>query len=476
MKVKVLTRSRANTERECIGDVRKQFRNLDPKYHPMQRAREYQRAIMGAKLDRMFAAPLFGRNMEHADAVTCSALCHQHLLPLASGCVDGTIKLWDLSTRKEMMVGAGGHSRAITGLTFETNTSTNPLLYSCSDDGCIRAWSMNQQQQNDDDEVEEVKRSALSSSSSSKMSKNSRSMATWKTDAGLKSIDHNWSESQFGTASSDGVCLWSPNRMSPLQTYTRLWESDDTVHFLSFNPAEANLMGVCTMDNGVGLIDARIGTALRKTVLKMRSNVLRFNPMEPLNFIVANEDHQVYLFDLRNLTRPVRIYKGHVNAVMDVRWSPTGKEFVTAGYDNTVRIFTRDHGGRARDIYHTRRMQRVMTVQYTHDNQYVISGSDDGNLRVWKAQASQSAGQRTTREERALRYRQTLIEKHHHLPEIRRIHSDRKVPKRITKQQQQALQKEEKEQKKQSNRIAHSKPGTHSFVSEKSKIVVRKVE
>jgi len=476
MKVKALTRSRASTERECIGDVRKQFRNLDPSYHPMQRSREYQRAVVGAKLERMFAAPLFGNNLEHPDAVSCSALCHQHLLPYASGCVDGTVKLWDLSTRKEMMIGTG-HTRAITGLTFETsNSGSIPLLYSSSDDGCVRAWSMNRPNEEEEDEGGSYNHKTRPTRATTKDDKSRGSVAIWKTDSGLKSIDHHWSDSQFGTASSDGVCLWSPERSSPLQTYSRLWESDDTVHFLSFNPSETDLLGVCTMDNGVGLLDTRMGTPLQKTVLKLRSNALRFNPMEPLNFIVANEDHQVYLFDMRKLARPVRIYKGHVNAVMDVAWSPTGSEFVTAGYDNTLRIFEQAHGGRSRDIYHTRRMQRVLTVQYTHDHKYVISGSDDGNARVWKAQASESVGQRSTREETALEYRRTLVEKYKHVPEVKRISTNRNVPKRIVKQYSKTIQQGEKETKKQSNRIQHSKPGALKFQSEKSKIVSKKVE
>ena len=33
------------------------------------------------------------------------------------------------------------------------------------------------------------------------------------------------------------------------------------------------------------------------------------------------------------------IYKDHIGAVLDVDYAPTGKEFVTASYDKTIRIF-----------------------------------------------------------------------------------------------------------------------------------------
>ena len=72
---------------------------------------------------------------------------------------------------------------------------------------------------------------------------------------------------------------------------------------------------------------------------------------------------------------------------MDIAYSPTGREFATGSYDRTVRVF-RIGEGRSREVYHTSRMQRVFTVNYSADARYVISGSDDTNLRLWKANAS----------------------------------------------------------------------------------------
>ena len=115
---------------------------------------------------------------------------------------------------------------------------------------------------------------------------------------------------------------------------------------------------------GIGLFDIRTGTALKKVVLRMRSNCLEWNPMEPMNFVVGNEDYQAYSFDMRKLDQPTRIYKGHQGAILSVSWSPTGRELVTGSYDCTLRIFECNRGT-ARDIYHAKRMQRVFTVHYT---------------------------------------------------------------------------------------------------------------
>jgi WD repeat and SOF domain-containing protein 1 len=74
---------------------------------------------------------------------------------------------------------------------------------------------------------------------------------------------------------------------------------------------------------------------------------------------MASEDHNLYTFDIRNLETPTQIYKGHVAGVMGCEWSPTGEEFVSGGWDRTVRLWNRD-AGKSRDVYHTKRMQRYV--------------------------------------------------------------------------------------------------------------------
>ena len=76
------------------------------------------------------------------------------------------------------------------------------------------------------------------------------------------------------------------------------------------------------------------------------------------NLAVANEDHNIYIFDVRKMTRALNVLRDHVAAVMDVSFSPTGEELVSASYDRTIRLWERK-GGHSRDIYHTKRMQRV---------------------------------------------------------------------------------------------------------------------
>ena len=45
---------------------------------------------------------------------------------------------------------------------------------------------------------------------------------------------------------------------------------------------------------------------------------------------------------MRKLDFPLNVHKDHISAVLDVDYSPTGKELVSASYDKTIRIFEVD--------------------------------------------------------------------------------------------------------------------------------------
>jgi WD repeat and SOF domain-containing protein 1 len=147
---------------------------------------------------------------------------------------------------------------------------------------------------------------------------------------------------------------------------------------------------------------------------------------------------------------------------MDIDYSPTGAEFVTGGYDKTVRIFRTDSTNyKSREIYHTKRMQRLFSVRFSGDSRFVFTGSDDHAIRIWKTQRSEPLRNVTRKEEKALQYNEKLVERYKDMEEVRRIDQKRHVPRivkadlRIQTEQREALERREK------NKIRYSsKRGT----------------
>jgi WD repeat and SOF domain-containing protein 1 len=444
MKIRTISRTEEDYLRKSTHDIMKVHRNRDPVLHPFEKEREYSRALTAVKLDNMFAKPFIGALDGHHDGIWCMTSIRSNLIPFISGSCDGELRIWDLATRKKAWntIAHTGYVRGVapdvTGFTF----------YSCGDDKTIKHWAL---QPEDTEKVEPI--SIFNSSSS------------------MKGIDHHWIDNQFATC-GDVLNIWDPTRANPIHTYK--WGADSILS-VKYNPAEKSLLASTGTDRSVCLYDLRASEPMRKFLLQMNSNKIVWNPQEPMNFVLANEDFNLYSFDMRNLSKALIIHKDHVGAVLDVAFSPTGREFVTGSYDRTVRIFNTS-SGRSREVYHTKRMQRVFSVSFTSDANYVISGSDDTNIRIWKAQASESIGIDNSREERKKNYLTTVKKRYSHMPEIRRIAKDKKAPKFIKKRKSIMHIQKVSEHRKLENRINHSKPGSIATRSEKDKTVVKEFE
>lgn len=66
-------------------------------------------------------------------------------------------------------------------------------------------------------------------------------------------------------------------------------------------------------------------------------------------------------------------------------------------------------------------LDRVLSCIYTSDARFVLSGSDDGNVRMWKAKPNDRLGVLDGRERSALEYREALKERWKFDKEISRV-------------------------------------------------------
>ena len=284
-------------------------------------------------------------------------------------------------------------------------------------------------------------------------------------------VDHQYGKPFFATC-GEHVDIWDDTRSDPLQSFT--WGVDSITN-VRYNPIECNMIVATGSDRAITLYDVRQSTPLRKVVLSMKSNGVAWNPMEAFVFTVANEDSNLYSFDMRHLDRPLNVHMDHVMAVLDVDYSPTGTEFVSGSYDKTVRIFGAD-SGRSREVYHTKRMQRIFCVRWSSDSTYLLSGSDEMNIRLWKANSSKKIGKLRAREKIALNYSAKLRHQYRFHPVIRRIARHRHVPKMIYKAQKEKQVILVSQKRKQENVIRHSKKGSVTIKPQRQRSIVEVVK
>ncbi|KAI8820722.1 WD40-repeat-containing domain protein [Fimicolochytrium jonesii] len=434
MKVKTISRG-ADFARERSGDIYKVQRNLDPELHPFERAREYTRALNAVKLERMFAKPFVGALSGHIDGVYCVAKHPTKLTTVFSGSADGEVRIWSLTNNKTTWSTKAHHGfvRGICSVPFSDN------FFTVGEDKTVKMWSAD----------------------------STEPLQTYASRHAFNGVDHHRTRNTFATSSTQ-IDIWDHQRAEPVQTFS--WGAETTTS-IKFNQTETSIFATCGTDRTIILYDLRTNSPLSKTIMAMRTNAIAWNPMEAFNFTIANEDHNCYTFDMRKMQSAMNVHKDHVSAVLDIDYSPSGEEFVTGGYDRTVRIF-KSREGHSRDVYHTKRMQRIFCVKFSMDAKFVLSGSDDGNIRLWKAGASDKLGTTTNRERAAVSYTKAVKERYKHMPEIRRIDKHRRIPKAIIKAKDTKRVMTESIKRKEENLRKHTKEGAVPYQAERKKNVL----
>ncbi|KIK97304.1 hypothetical protein PAXRUDRAFT_825063 [Paxillus rubicundulus Ve08.2h10] len=425
------------------GDPTPTSRNLDPLMHPFARARERMRALNAAKMDRIFAKPFVASLEGHIDAV--EVLCKKPgtVSTIASGSWDGGVIVHNIAEQKHSHRIQGAHKGKVSGLCF----ADGDKLLSCGVDCNIKLWDVSLQEEDSQQ----------------------KPLNVFAGKSPFNSLDHHRSDRLFATASNI-VQIWDETKSAAISDLT-FSTATETVTSVRFNLAETSVLGSIGSDRSFTLYDIRTGKAERRVIMQMRSNALSWSPTFPTSVLLASEDHNLYTFDVRNLSSPLHIYKAHVAPVMSCEWSPTGLEFVSGGWDRTVRIWKEGRGTNP-EVYHTKRMQRVSSSIFTADARFVISGSDDGNVRIWKAKASERLGIVTARERAAIEYRDSLKDRWKHDQDVGKISRTRHLPKPVYQAAQLKRTMLEAQRVKEERRRRHTRAGQSKPKAERKKIVL----
>lgn len=393
-------------------------------------------------MERIFAAPFIAQlGKGHVDGVYTMAKDPNSLQRFASGSGDGIIKVWDLTSREEIW-DANAHENIVKGMCW----TKDKKLLTCASDRSIKLFDPYN------------------------TPSGTTPTATWLGTNAFTSLSHHRVNNSFA-ASSGVISIYDLERHTALPEVLKWPTSTDTITAVSFNQTETSILASAATDRSIVLYDLRTSMPLAKTILNFASNAISWNPMEAFNFAVANEDHNIYIFDMRKMDRALNVLKDHVAAVMDIEFSPTGEELVSASYDRTIRLWSRMKG-HSRDIYHTKRMQRVFSAKWTPDSKYILSGSDDGNIRLWRANASKREGIKSAKQRQSLEYNEALSERYAHMPEIRRIKRHRHIPKVVKKAGEIKSEELKAIKRRQENERKHTKKQHQKRKSEREKMIL----
>lgn len=304
VKIKAICRDSNDYKRQTNTEIEKVFRNTNPNLHPFHKAREYVRALNAVKLERVFAKPFLFSLNDHTDGVKCMSKNTKNLSEIVSGSFDGQILLWNVNEKRPIFNISSSHD-FVKGLCF---SYTGEEFLSCGDDNTINLWNKNnlykQQEKlfaglNNNIHEEKV--------APSKYQPNN----VFQTEGFLESVDHSYSDKLFATGGAV-VSIWNYERSTPTQSFNNC---PDGFLKVKFNYVENHILLATGYDRSINLYDLRTNNPLYNVVMNNKSAAACWNPQEPFNFTVGNEDSNCYTYDMRRLDKVKMIHKDHILAV-----------------------------------------------------------------------------------------------------------------------------------------------------------------
>ena len=265
---------------------------------------------------------------------------------LASGSWDRTVRLWDARTGAPARV-LHGHADYVNSVAFSPDGNT---LASASDDATIRLW---------DARTSASKRTLENSSEviSVAFSPDGNTLASGNADTTVSLLD-------FRT----GILIRT------LQGHTR------SISSVAFSP-DGNTLASRSWSE-IRLWDPRTG-ALKRTLARHPSAVksVAFSP-DGSTLVSGSDDYIIRLWDAVTGANKQTL-KGHTSDVHTLAFSPDGRTLASGGKNHTIRIWTPMTGTNTQTFKgHT---YHVESVAYSPDGRMLASASGDRTVRLWDA-------------------------------------------------------------------------------------------
>lgn len=262
---------------------------------------------------------------------------------------DGEICSWALHKEK-CIFNLKAHERSVRSFSVNYN---GKFLISCSDDNTLKLWKILENKKNP--------------------------LKTIKTETSLNTIKFNSQVSCFLTG-GNSITIWDFDRFIPIQ---QIFQKGVSVSSVKFNLLEHNIILSSASDRSIKLHDLRLHSPVKKIFLEMQTNDILWSRINPWEFLVANEDSNLYTFDIRKINQIKKIYRGHVMPVQCIDQNEKSGIIISGSLDRTIRIYSPKSDFKS-DVFSSSRMARVLCVSFSSDSNLILSGSEDGNLRIWK--------------------------------------------------------------------------------------------
>lgn len=314
---------------------------------------------------------------------------------LASSSVDQTIRLWDLGTMREKRV-LTGHQSLIRGLAYSADGT---VLASGSYDQTVRLWDLTASQQAHVALHHEAGIEGLSFAPNGlwiATGSQDKTVRIWDVSTGhvrsvLRGHEGNIGNVAFSSdsawlasAGNDGTArVWDAESGRELMRFTAF---GDRMAAVAFSP-DKKWLAAGAGDGSVRVWD--LHTRSERHLLRAHPADCRWVEFSPdgLELVTtAHDDDTIRFWNLES-GEQTRALRGHEHGVVGVGFSPDRTLLVSAGFDNTVRVWNLADGQGRIVGKHDSRCYKAM---FHPDGKRVLTASADGTVGLWRLDGGES--------------------------------------------------------------------------------------
>uniref|UniRef100_A0A8J6ZI57 PD40 domain-containing protein n=1 Tax=Desmonostoc muscorum LEGE 12446 TaxID=1828758 RepID=A0A8J6ZI57_DESMC len=265
---------------------------------------------------------------------------------LATGSFDSSVRLWDVDSGVCLLT-LHGHSSTTTSVSFSPDGST---IASGSYDQTVKLWDVH-------------------------------SGLALKTFHGHKSIVYSITFSPDGSIIASGsfdktIKLWDVDSGVALKT---LHDHNSGIMAVSFSP-DGSIIASGSLDETIKLWDVHSGVVLR--TLYCRNSGISSISFSPDGSTVASSslDQTVRLWDVSKGAVSTTLY-GYNNGITSIKFSPDGSIIASGSFDQTLRLWDVSKGLVSKILHGHSNL--VVSISFSPDGSIVASSSYDQTIKLW---------------------------------------------------------------------------------------------